>query len=133
MAINFNRMRKKIGKTLSQTFNPFSSDFDSKKALMALGTLGGSAAAEVGLEASGEVLKQTGTEIGRGLGNFGQDVKAGLDLSGLTGNSPLKSEGNTEKKVSEAIDPRRRLKKGKTGTENFGTLTNNEGTPSLIG
>lgn len=123
---------KKMGKTLSQTFNPFSDDFDGDKALLALGTLGISAGVELGGEFLGETGKMIGKESGRGLGNFTQDVSEGFNLgygNGLTGGTKQMTTAQVEA-TNEMYDPRR--KRG--GNSNFGTLTGQfDSQPSLIG
>ena len=132
---------KKMKKSFNQNYNPFSSDFDTKKALINIGTLGAAGGYEMIAEATGEGLSEAGKEIGRGYENFKKDVEAGMRLSGATGDSPFSSDtpSLTEAEaqgLAEVRDPRKRKGKGTGKEQGFGTLTDSgqmDSQPSLIG
>lgn len=133
----FGDIFKGIGKTteagMEAIGSPFSSDRKKRNKFYAnILTMGASG----GLEVLGEnVLKPTmktaTKEIGRGLGNFGEDIQAGMSLA--ANNDPLGMANNAAKQEAtrEIYDPRRRNQKA----SNFGSLTSGqfESQPSLIG
>lgn len=113
-------------------FNPFHDDFDGKKSLLALGTLGTSVAAEAALELTGEGLKRGVEDTGKMFGQTQRLLERGYN-DGLTGGREKQAKTPAQQEATrELYDPRRRRQGGGT---NFASLTTGQfdTQPSLIG
>jgi hypothetical protein len=116
---------KKYKKSFNQNYNPFSSDFDSKKGLNNLATFGYAGVAEVASEALGDLGGNTTRELKR----FSDDIQRGFGkMSSLGDDSLTEPEAAATR---ELYDPRRRSNKKKQQ----GSLTTGQTDtqPSLIG
>jgi len=118
-----------IADTVTNTFDntietaggAFSKDKRKRqKFYTALGTMGMSLGAESAIEASKGSLKAIAES------DLSQDI-----MNDIKGTEPEPLTEPQQAAKLELRDPRRRRKGG--STDNFATLTNNQGTPSLIG